>query len=206
MAIVLGWPTNPEHGSCPRVLYMYQVSLNWWKLAFLYQQLSFVNSFLFFSFFFSGDRTSRPFSSSMLGFLSGLSLGRSCACCYSFCELICASAMLFLDNAISLKLSTSSGSYNLSGPSFTQIPEHWWEGCDKDISFRVELYKVSHSLQVVQFRISVLITVCCKKLLCWVLSNNTRVSPRTHGISSHRFLALLRILGVGSILWSDHHI
>lgn len=172
MEIVLGWPTIPEHGFCPGVWYKYSLSLNWKKKNKKQPDFSPFpsSSYHLWIVCFAGNGTSCPFSSSVLGFLSGWSLCRSCECSHSLCELICASVVLFPDNTVSLKSSTTSGSYNLSVPSFTQIPAHWWEACEKDIPVRVELHKASHSLYAVQLWISGLITVNCKKRLCWGLS------------------------------------
>lgn len=61
-----------------------------------------------------------PFS--MFIFFPLLSLQRSCACCYSLCEFICvSSALLCLENTVSLKAVTTSCSYNLSISSFLQL-------------------------------------------------------------------------------------
>ena len=49
--------------------------------------------------------------------MSSLSLCGSCACCHSLCEVIRASALLCLEDILSLKPSIASDSYNLSASS-----------------------------------------------------------------------------------------
>lgn len=54
--------------------------------------------------------------------LCGLSLHRPFASSHSFCELVCATALLCLGNTAFLKLSPTSG---FSTPLYLRIPEPW---------------------------------------------------------------------------------
>lgn len=47
---------------------------------------------------------------------------RFCMCCYSLCEFICASVLLYLEDTISLELFTTSGLYNIYASYITYIP------------------------------------------------------------------------------------
>lgn len=57
-------------------------------------------------------------------------------------------------------------------PFLAKLPEPWEERFDEDISFRAECSKVFHSFCIVQFWVSILISIYCKKkLFSWGLSN-----------------------------------
>lgn len=62
-----------------------------------------------------------------------------------------------LEDAVSLKLSTHFGSYNLPTSSSKKIPEPREAGCVIDIPYRAEHFKVFYSLHVDQFWVSVLL-------------------------------------------------
>lgn len=61
-------------------------------------------------------------------FLSRLTLLRSCPHYYNCYRFICGTAMLSLENAVSLKSSTPSGSYSVSISSSMMIPKPWRGG------------------------------------------------------------------------------
>lgn len=62
------------------------------------------------------------------GTWSGLTSQRSCVCCHSFCEIMCALALLYPENNASLSLSSTTGSSTLLAFSSTMIPELWGWG------------------------------------------------------------------------------
>jgi hypothetical protein len=54
---------------------------------------------------------------------------------------------------------------------FKGFSEPWVEGCDRDIPFRAECSKVSHSLHIIWLWVSIFIPIYCRrKLLWWWLS------------------------------------
>lgn len=99
---------TPEPGACPGVRLIVPLSLHWRILIF-----PSLSSYQFSNSFLAGGRTDRPLSHFIGGIWSGLNLCSCNACCYSLCVLS-ALGLLCLENAISLKSSTTSGSYSLS--------------------------------------------------------------------------------------------
>lgn len=63
-----------------------------------------------------------PPALTILGLLSVLSVYRSCVHSHSWCEFVCASALLCLGNTVSFKLFIIPGSYRLPPSSFGKTP------------------------------------------------------------------------------------
>jgi hypothetical protein len=56
----------------------------------------------------------RTLPSLSAGTLSGLDLWKSCACCHSLCEFVCAPVLLCMDGTVSMGSSITSGSASSS--------------------------------------------------------------------------------------------
>lgn len=93
----LHWPTAPGCDTCPELWLLYLVKLCWKKSVFPLQKV--VDSFLV------RGRTLCPFPSLNTGILSGLNLFGYWECCYSLCEFIYRSVLLYLEDMVSLKSS-----------------------------------------------------------------------------------------------------
>lgn len=90
MESALCWSSTPGHGACPGVWVFHPVTLHWRKLIFPFPFPSRLGVGL--------CDHSLPLLAEVL---SGLNLGRSCACCDSLCEFMCALILLCLDDAVS---------------------------------------------------------------------------------------------------------
>lgn len=77
-------------------------------------------------------------------FLSDWSLCRSCACVHNHCELKYV-LVLFLENVVSVILSTTIGSYNFSASSSTKISKCWDKGCGTNVPLRSKHCAVFYS-------------------------------------------------------------
>ena len=73
---------------------------------------------------------------------------RPCTCCYSLCEFICVSHVVFRKPCVLGVLHIPSGSYPSAISSSTEFPELSGEASDGDVSHTAEWSKVSHSLNV----------------------------------------------------------
>lgn len=73
---------------------------------------------------------------------------------HSLCEFLCTLVLLYVEDTASLVSSISSGSYNLTILSFTNLSELIAEGSEGDIPFKAESRKVLHFLQIVQLWVS----------------------------------------------------
>ena len=93
----------PGHGACPAVCLIYPVSLHWENWFSLSKQLSITNSYL------ARCRALWPLPLLHAGILSDLSFCRSHEWCHSLCEVVCASALLGLENDVALESTTTSG-------------------------------------------------------------------------------------------------
>lgn len=93
--------------------------------------------------FLAPDGICISFPFTVLGFSSGLNMCRSILCCHSLCKFICASVLSCLEVTVSLYLSTTSSSYNISAYSWALLTGLWWEGFDEYIPCSSECSKVS---------------------------------------------------------------
>lgn len=84
------------------------------------------------------------------------------------CGILCATALQWLENALSLYSSTTSGSYNFFSPNLL----HWFlglwrRGFNIGVPFMSKLFTVFYSVHVDYMCVSMLITICWKKMLVW---------------------------------------
>lgn len=84
-------------------------------------------------------------------------LDKSCACCDSCCEFICADVTLCPEDTVALESSIISGSYGLSVPFSAVISEPLEEGCSIYVPYRAEHSIISDLLHLGQLCIFVLI-------------------------------------------------
>lgn len=68
------------------------------------------------------------------------------ACHHRLCEFISGFVLLYLEDNVSLEVSTTFDSDNICTSSYIQISEPREEGFDEDIPFRSECENVSQSL------------------------------------------------------------
>ena len=125
------------------------------------QWFSFLHCISIANVFLVRDGTLSPIPTLSTGTSPGLNLYRSCARCHSLCEFIWV-LVLYLEDIVSLLSTITSGSYNLSTSSSTEIAKPPGKGFDDfydDISFRKESFTVSQSLHNFQLWTSVLITI-----------------------------------------------
>lgn len=105
---------------------------------------------------------------SMLGFLTGLILCRSCPCSHSHCVFTCAMALLCRLDTVFLQTSTASGSCHFS--TLSSVMSLSGKGCDIDVSFRAEHSAFSCFLSIGHLWVSVYISIYSKmKLLGGVM-------------------------------------
>lgn len=76
---------------------------------------------------------------------------------------MCAETLSCQANATLVQSPMTSGSYDLSAPSSTMIPEPKVMGCDIDVPFGAGHSTVSHSLHVAQLWTSTLTVIYSKK-------------------------------------------
>lgn len=102
-------------------------------------------------------------------------------CAVTVCEFICRSVLLYLEDALPLELSTTSGSYNLSSSSSAQIPDPWVEGFDKGIPFSLSPSK-SFAFW----------TVCTCEFLCLTSTIRRNFSDEGLILITHSLIAKLK--------------
>lgn len=96
MELILHWPTISRHGPALKCGW-HLVTAHWKKLLFISKQTSTANSFLI------RGGTLPPLLFSVLGFLPGLNLYRSWACCHGLCAFIYASVVLCVGDKVPLE-------------------------------------------------------------------------------------------------------
>lgn len=89
----------------------------------------------------------------VLKILCVLTLCKSFVNCQNYCNFIAATAMLFLENKVSLILYSSSYSWNLSTFYCINIPEPWVEGCHIYVLLMTKLTIFSYSMHYNQFEV-----------------------------------------------------
>lgn len=88
----------------------------------------------------------------------------ACVCSSNLCGFICATDLLQLENIVSLKSSTISGSQNLPASSSTQIPESSGERDDIAIPLMAKHSEISYSQYTHQLQVSVLIHITARRV------------------------------------------
>lgn len=94
------------------------------------------------------------FISPHVGLWPNVHFPRSCTCCHKYYELICADALSCSEDTVYLQMCSTSGSYTLSVPSSTMLPDR-----DTDA--------VSYFVYLGQLYVSVLISIYSKQILVW---------------------------------------
>lgn len=143
----------------------------------------------------------------------------------SVSEVTCASALLCLENAISLESSTTSSSYNLLPSLLRKSMSHKWGWMIQasHLGMRapksLSLYTLPSYGSLCFFpstakrsfpdekswvmpwaKHQLVIRGCLIARFIW--HNNCRFSPRAHNVSSLRFLASWTVPGMGSLSWN----
>lgn len=129
---------------------------------------------------------------------------------------MCASALLYLENSVSLALPTTSCLYKFSVPLLCEVP--WaFDGGTWYVPLRIGHAVISYYLQVELLWFSVLNAIYCKKFLNWEMFCNESLGvllvlwavrktvvvgfSRANVLSSHRCLSPL-ISSMDSNSWS----
>lgn len=103
-------------------------------------------------------------------FYAGILFGLSLLCMLSQFLWVRMSSWSAVWKILSLWSSVPFGSYNCSTPSSAMISESWEAKFDIGVLLRDKETSASYSLHIGQLRFSVLITICCTRvLLCWEL-------------------------------------
>lgn len=87
-------------------------------------------------------------------------LHKSCGYCHSCCGFSYVSALLCLENTVTLMLPTTSGSYGMFGCYFMEIPEEY----DANVLFRAWYSTVFYSLHTIHMGVPLLIAICIKEM------------------------------------------
>lgn len=137
--------------------------------------------------------------------------------CHNFFEFMCACALLYLENSVSLALPTTSESHNLSVPLLCEVS--WaFDGGKWYVPLRIGHTIISYSLQVESLWFSVLNAIYYKKFLNWEMYCNESLGvllvlwavrkivvvgfSSANDLSSHKFLSSLTVSSIDSTSWS----
>lgn len=112
---ILFGETTPRHGTCPRLWLIYSLTLHWRKLTFIFQSILTNNLLLE-----GGICVHTPFF--VLGFCL-VWIFESLENIVTIFKLICAWALLCLEDVVSMETTNMSGSYNFSASLSSLITE-----------------------------------------------------------------------------------